>query len=50
MVQWESRMNAPEGVRRERLVSLLDRRLWRELRAALIIVDGMLSRRNEAVR
>jgi transcriptional regulator with XRE-family HTH domain len=50
VAQWESGINVPEGIRRERLVDLLEGRLWRELRETLIPGDGMPSRWNEAAR
>ena len=40
VAQWERGTNVPEGVRRERLVELLDGHLWPELRAAAIGGEG----------
>ena len=41
VAQWERGTNVPEGVRRERLVALLEGRLWPALRAAAIVSDGL---------
>ena len=41
VAQWESGASVPEGLRRERLVELLDGRLWPELRAAELVGDGL---------
>ena len=41
VAQWERGTAVPEGVRRERLVELLEGRRWPELRAAAIGDDGL---------
>ena len=41
VAQWESGLSVPEGIRRERLVAVLDGRCWPELRAATIVSDGL---------
>ena len=38
---WERGVNVPEGLRRERLVELLEGRRWPELRAAALVGDGL---------
>ena len=38
---WERGGNVPEGLRRERLVELLEGRRWPELRAATLVGDGL---------
>jgi transcriptional regulator with XRE-family HTH domain len=50
VAQWESGVNVPEGIRRERLVELLDGRCWPELRAAAIADDGLPQTWDRAVR
>lgn len=41
VAQWESGVNVPEGIRRERLIELLEGRRWPELRAAAVVGDGL---------
>lgn len=48
--QWESGIAVPEGHRRERLVALLDGRLWRKLRAAVVAGEGIPMPWDRAVR
>lgn len=48
--QWETGVNVPDGHRRERLVDLLEGRLWRALRELVIEGDGTPRRWHEAAR
>lgn len=50
LAQWENGVTVPDGIRRERLTDLLERRLWPELRASIIGEDGMPSRWNQGAR
>jgi transcriptional regulator with XRE-family HTH domain len=48
--QWEAGVTVPDGMRRERLVELLEGRLWPQLRTAVVDMPGMPPRWAEAVR
>ena len=48
--QWEAGRSVPDGLRRERLIELLEGRLWPQLRAAVVSEAGMPRRWAEAVR
>lgn len=48
--EWEAGVNVPDGRRRERLVELLDGRLWGALRQLVVESKGMPRRWNEAAR
>ena len=50
VAQWERGTAVPEGVRRERVVELLEGRRWPELRAAAIAGDGLPASWDRAVR
>ena len=50
VAQWERAINVPEGIRRERLVELLEGRRWPELRAAAIAGEGMPASWERAAR
>jgi transcriptional regulator with XRE-family HTH domain len=50
VAEWERGVNAPEGIRRERVIDVLEGRRWQELRAAVIDGDGMPRRWNEGAR
>lgn len=50
VAQWESGINVPEGIRRERLIELLEARLWPELRAAAIAGSGVPESWDRGVR
>lgn len=41
VAQWERGTNVPEGIRRERLIELVEGRRWTELRAAALSADGL---------
>src|SRR5262249_22796633 len=49
LARWGDGTNT-DGMRRERLIELLDGRLWPELRASIIAGNGMPSRWNQGVR
>ena len=50
VAQWESGLSVPEGIRRERLVAVLDGRCWPELQAATIVSDGLPEAWDRAAR
>ena len=41
VAQWERGTNVPEGIRQERLVAMLEGRLWPELRATALAGEGL---------
>jgi transcriptional regulator with XRE-family HTH domain len=47
---WEKGTTVPDGLARERLVALLEGRLWGELRLAMVVGEGMPERWERAVR
>jgi transcriptional regulator with XRE-family HTH domain len=47
---WEKGTTVPDGVARERLVALLDGRLWPEVRRAMVVGEAMPQRWLRAVR
>ena len=48
--QWESGAHVPQGVCRERLLDLLDGRLWPDIRRAAVAGAGMPERWKQVVR
>lgn len=48
--QWENGINVPSGVRKRRLIELLDGKRWKLLREAVIDGEGMPHRWRQAVR
>ena len=48
--QWESGVNVPDGLRRERLVDLLAGRLWPQLREAALVGEGLPAAWDRGVR
>ena len=47
---WEKGTTVPDGVARERLIALLDGRLWPEVRQAMVVGEAMPQRWLRAVR
>lgn len=48
--QWETGVTVPDGLPRDRLVDMLDGRLWQRFREARMETKGMPGRWNEAAR
>jgi DNA-binding transcriptional regulator YiaG len=50
VAEWESASRVPSGVRKRRLIELLEGKRWTVLREAVILGEGMPQRWNQALR
>jgi DNA-binding XRE family transcriptional regulator len=50
VAEWENDVSVPSGVRKRRLIELLDGKRWKTLREAATVVEGMPQRWQHAVR